>query len=233
MVNIKLIEGKGFVDLDKPEEKAKLTQDELNELISKSNNVQTQIITNLEVLPHIKEQIEALKESPKFKDLAEALTPIITATKLEESRPLSKQVQAIAKEEKKQKKSIGESLGGILGFLPGGNTDEPEPAPQPIYDPLVCVYCGGKLKPQYTKCPNCGAAVKPKTQYKIPDWIKPKHSIHFLDAFAGVVTFIIWLAATGWIIQSFHLTYGTLIGLAVFWLFFVVAFRLMIGGILD
>ena len=156
----------------------------------------------------------------------------IKQKKPEETRPLSAQVKAIAKEEKKQKKSIGESLGGILGFFPGGNTEEPKPAPQPIYNPLVCQHCGAKLKQNWTHCNNCGAPITPKTQYKIPAWIKPHH-IHPLDAFAGAMTFIIWLAATGWIIQSFHLGYGTIIGLAVFWLFFIVAFRLMIGGLLD
>jgi hypothetical protein len=74
---------------------------------------------------------------------------------------------------------------------------------------------------------------KTKKQHSLPTWIKPKHEIRLLDAFAGIVTLIVWLAATGWIIQSFSLTYASIIGLSIFWLGFVVAFRLMIGGILD
>jgi hypothetical protein len=63
-------------------------------------------------------------------------------------------------------------------------------------------------------------------------WLKRKQ-IKLLDAFAGAVTSVIWLAVSGWVIQAFGLTYLSVIGLAVFWLGFIVVFRLMIGGILD
>jgi hypothetical protein len=75
----------------------------------------------------------------------------------------------------------------------------------------------------------------PKTPfklYRLAAWFKSKQ-IKPLDALAGVFTLIIWLATSAWIIQTFTLTYACMIGVAVFWLFFIVTFRLMIGGILD
>lgn len=74
---------------------------------------------------------------------------------------------------------------------------------------------------------------KPKRQITFPSWLKPKKPIKLLDALAGAFTTAIWCAATGWITQSFQLSYGLVIGLGVFWLGFIVVFRLMIGGILD
>jgi len=80
---------------------------------------------------------------------------------------------------------------------------------------------------------------KPKTPVKLSGlsakfstWLKSKR-VKPLDALAGLFTTGIWLAASGWIIQSFHLTYATSIGLGVFWLCYIVVFRLVIGGILD
>ena len=90
---------------------------------------------------------------------------------------------------------------------------------------------GEALKPITAATPP--QPIKQKKQRSLPTWIKPKNPIRFLDAFAGAVTLIIWLAATGWIIQAFSLSYASVIGLSVFWLSFIVVFRLMIGGILD
>ena len=77
--------------------------------------------------------------------------------------------------------------------------------------------------------------INTKTPFKISKltaWFKTKQ-VKALDALAGAFTLIIWLATSAWIIQAFTVTYACVIGLAVFWLFFIVAFRLMIGGILD
>jgi len=242
MVNIKLIEGKGFVDLDKPEEQAKITPEQIAELVNKSYNVQAQVIAKIESLPNFDKQIQALKTKELFKDLAEALSPLTIYMKPEETRPLSAQVKAISKNEQQQvqeekpemkkKPSKRENLEGLLGFLPGGNNNEPEPAPQPIYNPLVCQHCGAKLKPNWTRCNNCGAPVTPKTQYKIPEWIKP-HQTHALDFFAGLAIFVIWIAASGWMLSAYGLSWGSIIGLGVFWIVFVVVYRVVTGGILD
>ena len=71
-----------------------------------------------------------------------------------------------------------------------------------------------------------------KRETKLSAWLKSKR-VKPLDALAGAFTTLIWGAASGWIIQSFHLTYSTAIGLGVFWLCYIVVFRLVIGGILD
>ena len=83
--------------------------------------------------------------------------------------------------------------------------------------------------------PQAEKHVNPKTPFKLSKltaWFKTKQ-VKPLDALAGAFTLIIWLAASAWIIQAFTVTYACVIGLAVFWLFFIVAFRLMIGGIID
>ena len=80
---------------------------------------------------------------------------------------------------------------------------------------------------------NPARPVKPKKPFSWPSWLKPNHPIKFLDGLAGTLVLSIWLAASGWILQSFGLSWGSAIALAVFWLFFIVAFRVVIGGILD
>ena len=63
-------------------------------------------------------------------------------------------------------------------------------------------------------------------------WVKKKQ-IKLLDALAGVITTVSWIAVTGYIVQIFGLSWALAIGLSVFWLFYIVVFRLMIGGLLD
>jgi hypothetical protein len=75
--------------------------------------------------------------------------------------------------------------------------------------------------------------VKPKRHYSLPKWLKPNQEVKLLDAFAGALVFVLWVAATGWMLSSFGFSWGFVAGLAVFWLVFIVAFRVIIGGILD
>lgn len=97
-----------------------------------------------------------------------------------------------------------------------------------------CQYCKTKLEPNTTKCSNCGAPIKEaKTLKWLPECLVPKRKIKILDYTAGIITLIIWLVSTAWITQSYPITYALIIILAVFWLGFIVVFRLMIGGILD
>jgi hypothetical protein len=99
--------------------------------------------------------------------------------------------------------------------------------------PSYCQYCGKQLDTQTNplNCWNCGAPINPETP--APKQPKPKQKIKPLDAFAGGIVFIIWLAVSYAILTNGEITAWTIIGLAVFWLFFTVAFRLVIGGILD
>jgi ribosomal protein L40E len=152
-----------------------------------------------------------------------------------ETKPLSKQVEPIAKEERKQlRERLHDSGVEVLAFLGGnGNANDPEPAPIPVIDPLVCTHCGAKLKPNWTKCGNCGAPVQLQRKTPIiPPWIKP-HQMKALDFFAGAVVFVMWIAATMLIINSFGLGPWTIIGLGIFWIVFVVVYRVVAGGILD
>jgi hypothetical protein len=148
------------------------------ENIAKVRDMQDQIMAKLESLPNLEKQIEALQNSQSFKDLGNALSPVIIATKPETNKLLSKQVQAILT-----------------------NTN-PETPNQPAHTPT-----------------NTKDA--------------PKHKPKTLDWIAGLITIIIWTAATGWTLQTYPLTWALIIELSVLWLFFIVVFRLMTGGLLD
>jgi hypothetical protein len=91
---------------------------------------------------------------------------------------------------------------------------------------------GHALEPIAPKVTATEIKPQPRNQFTLKNWLRNKH-YKPLDICAGAFTFIIWLAASGWIIQAFNLTFASAIGLAVFWLSFIVVFRLMIGGILD
>lgn len=101
--------------------------------------------------------------------------------------------------------------------------------------PEHCAYCGAKLDREVnpTNCWNCGAPIQQPPKHQIPECIRPKKRIKPLDAFAGSMVFVIWLAASYMIVTGGEITAWTVIGLAVFWVFFIVVFRLVAGGILD
>ena len=67
MVNIKLVDGKGFVDVDDPKNQDKMTGNKVEQLVSESNNVQSQVMARLEALPNIVNQVEALKQKESFR----------------------------------------------------------------------------------------------------------------------------------------------------------------------
>lgn len=89
---------------------------------------------------------------------------------------------------------------------------------------------GNALRPITTKPP---APVKPKKQWILPSWTKPQQHIKLLDAFAAVMVFVMWIGFSYGILEAFALSWSVIVGLAGLWLGFVVAFRLVIGGILD
>ena len=199
-----------------------------------SGDMRIEIIERLSKLPNLTARIEALKQSPNFQDIGETLSPVIIAAKIEKDYPISSQVQEQTKKENKIRRTLHDSGAEFLAFIGGsGNNSDPEPAPQPVIDPLVCTHCGAKLKPNWTKCNNCGAPVMPQAKQPIiPEWIKP-HQAHALDFFAGIVVFVMWLAATAWMINVYGLSYGSIIGLGVFWIIFIIVYRVVAGGILD
>jgi hypothetical protein len=201
---------------------------------TKTEDMRIEIVERLSKLPNITGRIEALRASEKFADIGEALSPVTIATMKTEEKPISKQVQPIAKETRKNlRQRMGETGLEFLAFIGGsGNADDPEPAPQPIKDPLVCEHCGAKLKPNWTHCNNCGATVTPHQKTVMPEWIKPHH-MHPLDFFAGAAVFVIWIAATLLMINSYGLGLWTIIGLGIFWIIFVIVYRVVAGGILD
>jgi hypothetical protein len=190
----------------------------------------------LSKLPNLTNRIEALRASEKFSDIGQVLSPITIATmNTTETKPLSKQVEPIAKEERKQLRERMQETGAeIFAFIGGnGNADDPQPAPLPVVDPLICTHCGAKLKPNWTKCANCGAPVMPPRPASIiPEWVKP-HQMKPLDFFAGAIVFVMWIAATLLIINSFGLGLWSIIGLGIFWIIFIVVYRVVAGGILD
>jgi hypothetical protein len=181
--------------------------------------LQETVMDNLKKIPDLERQVEALRQSNDFKPLGEALSPIVIALKTDDKS-------------RKIPKSWRDSFAGIIGFFPGGNNDTPEPAPQKVYDPLTCVYCGAKLMPKWTHCNNCGAAVMPKTQYEVPKTYR-KYCAKFLDYFAGFAALVIWIAVSALILQNYGLTWFSLIGLMVWWIMFVVVYRVLTGGILG
>lgn len=167
------------------------------------------IMANVEKIPDIEKKIEALQQTPSFKDLGDALSPITIATKQEKTWPISKQVRAIP-------------------------TEPPNTPPVSFSSdskPKYCKHCGSQIEENAVKCWNCGAPVN-KIGW-LPECLIPKHKISLLDYFAGAITTILWMAITGWILTAYSLSFVLAAELAVFWLVFIVVFQLMVGGLLD
>jgi hypothetical protein len=89
------------------------------------------------------------------------------------------------------------------------------------------------IRPNITepKEPTIEKQPKPKIS-DLASWFKKKH-IKFLDAFAGFCTTVIWLGASYGIMQSYGLSWVSAIGLGIFWIFYVIAIRVLTGGLLD
>jgi Mg2+ and Co2+ transporter CorA len=141
------------------QQETQLDTNQIKEQIREIQNTQDRIMSKLENLPNLDQQIEALLKSKNFKDLGTALKPF--------------------------------------------TENKPEKPP------------------------------KPKRRFSFPAWLKPKQQIKPLDAFAGAMGTLIYLAASGWILSSFSVSWGLIAGLSGLWLSFVVVFRLVVGGILD
>ena len=169
--------------------------------IQQINQNQAAILNKLEQLPHLHKQIEALKQSPSFQDLGHALSPVTT-----------KPVRTL--------------------------TNDGDPNKPPHYTPHgtgpeYCQYCGVKLDANAVKCWNCNAPIKqPKKPALIAlvEVLKPKNK-SASTMFAGAMVLVIWIAATGWMLTNFELTWITVIGIAVFWMLFVVAYKIVVGDL--
>jgi hypothetical protein len=222
-IKMELIDGQGFVNVNDPIYQFKHQSTPIVKAEAAQPQQKQMPPPNLEGVVDLQSKIEAMKQSPVFKDLGEALSGIPQKT----PAPMPKQ---------KKKSSTRETFGAAFAFLLGGLAPNQDPETETLVcnskRDLTCKHCGNPIQPTDLKCGYCGAKIEPEKPYTVTRNI-PKHKMGFLDFFAGAVTFIIWLAATAWIWQSIHFSWGLLIGLAVFWLAFVVVFRLMIGGILD
>jgi hypothetical protein len=150
---------KQILKTQEAQQETQLDTNQIKEQIRQIQNTQDRIMSKLENLPNLDQQIEALLKSKNFKDLGTALKPF--------------------------------------------TENKPEKPP------------------------------KPKKQFSFPAWLKPKQQIKLLDAFAGAMATLIYLAASGWILSSFSVSWSLIAGLSGFWLSFVIVFRLVVGGILD
>jgi hypothetical protein len=147
--------------------------------------------------------------------------------KLEQLPNFEKQVEALKRSN--NFKDLGNALSPATN-LTRTLTNDGDPNKPKHYTPHgkgaeYCQKCGVKLDADAIQCWSC------KTQIKEPQ--KPKRKIYFLDAFAGAMILIIWLATTAWALQSYGFSWALTIMLAVFWIVFVVVFRLFAEGLLN
>jgi rRNA maturation endonuclease Nob1 len=208
-----------------------LNAEKIEELKKQQKENTEKIMARLEAIPDLAKQIEALSKSKSFQPLGEALKPLSETYRTHH-----------AKAEDPHKNDPLVLVDG-KGFVYASTIQQPQqPQPEPFkqVEPAQqrptkeCFHCGRLMDLDAKVCPYCGAPVEPKKpRIVIPDWINPHEKIHPLDAFAGLMVAVIWLAASGWILSSYALSWGLIIFFAVFWLVFVVVFRLVIGGILD
>jgi DNA polymerase III alpha subunit (gram-positive type) len=188
----------------KAKETETINTQQLKDEIKQINQNQAAILNKLEQLPHLAVQIEALKKSNKFKDLGNALSPVTIQPNKAASDP-----------------------------------DIPKEPAHYTYHGVgaeFCQNCGSKLDAQAVKCWNCGAPIKESTKtlfQKIPEILKPKHKIRPLDAFAGAMIALVWLAVTYGALTNGAITWITITAIAFWWLLFVIVFRLVAGGLLD
>lgn len=188
----------------KAKETETINTQQIREEIKQINQNQATILNKLEQLPNLGIQVEALKKSQKFKDLGNALSPVTVQ--------------------------------------PNKATANPDTPKEPAHDTYhgkgaeFCQHCGVKLEANAVKCWNCSAPIKEdliKKIISIPEFLKPKKQLKFLDLFAGAMITLIWIATTYGALTSYAITWPIVIGLAIFWLTFVVVFRLVTGGLLD
>jgi hypothetical protein len=185
----------------KAKETETLDSQQIKAEIQQINHNQAAILNKLEQLPNLNAQIQALKQSQNFKDLGHALSPVAT-----------KPVKTLTNDGDPNKP---------LHYTPHGEGIE------------YCQYCGAKLDAQAVKCWNCNAPIKqPKKPALIAliEILKPKNK-SASTVFAGAMVLVIWIAATGWMLTNFELNWITVIGLAVFWMLFVVAYKVVVGDL--
>jgi hypothetical protein len=192
----------------KAKEQETIDTQQLKSEIKQINDSQAAILNKLEQIPNIAQQIEALKKSDNFKALGNALNPI--------ANPPSKPVKTLTND---------------------GDPSKPAHYTYHGQGAEYCKYCGNKIDADTIKCPNCGAPVKEdKTKtlsQLIPNCFKPKAPVSFLDAFAGAMVTLIWIAVTYAALTSGAVTWITVIAVAFWWLLFVVVFRITVGGLLN
>lgn len=156
------------------------------------------------------EKIEQLKK------IAGNLYDVIIA-KLEAIPDLDKKIEALQQSTSFQ--DIGDALSPIQIARRKGET-------QPLCTQVKAITKSEKREKQKTITNSVNRIIN-----LLPSGNSQK--IGLLDGFGGFLVFAIWVAMSGWVLSSFGLSWGSVVALAVFWLFFIVAFRVIIGGILS
>lgn len=201
------------------EQKENLNTEKIEELTKQLKIMQAQVMAKLENIPDLAKKIEALSQSKNFKDLGEALKPVT-------HKPVTAKVEV-------QKENPITLQEGGFAFTPKKEDVAQQNKPD-VKSPFECANCGRPKEKGGLVCRYCGAPVEqPKPLLKIPEFLKLKTPIKILDAFAGLMVFVVWVAASGWILNSFSLSWGLVVGLAIFWIMFIVVYRVVVGGILD
>jgi hypothetical protein len=187
---------------------ADMNNQELKEEIKQINEIQATVINKIEQIPNIIQLIDALNQSQSFQSLGKALSPLIN--------PSSTPIKTMTND---------------------GDPNKPAHYTYHNQGAEYCKYCGIKIDADTVKCPNCGAPIKedkPVTLSQlIPECFKPKKPVSFLDAFAGAMVTLIWLAVTYGALTSGTITWITVVAVAFWWALFVVVFRIVVGGILN
>jgi hypothetical protein len=82
--------------------------------------------------------------------------------------------------------------------------------------PEFCQHCGVKIEANVVECWNCKAPINDlsKTTSFLPEFLRPKQKVGTLDLFAGIMVLVVWVAASGWIISSYGISWGIVVGIA-------------------
>lgn len=90
---------------------------------------------------------------------------------------------------------------------------------------------GRALKPFCNAQPKMEPDTEPTMPIQKPT--KPKRRLHILDLFAASMVTLIYLGITAGVFSTWQITWSTIIGVAVLWITYVVAVRVVAGGVLD
>jgi predicted RNA-binding Zn-ribbon protein involved in translation (DUF1610 family) len=85
---------------------------------------------------------------------------------------------------------------------------------------LKCLHCGQPIVRSDKVCRFCGAPIQQDKAQLLKEVFKAKKPSLF-DALTVGLLLVIWLAASGWIVTVYGVSWASIIGLAIFWLVFV------------